>query len=227
MELGEHDVYRPDVAGWRRERLPELPAEAVVAVRPDWVCEILSPSNTRNDLLKKLRIYQRSGVPHQSAGFSGDQRGHADRERLEVAELVVQRVGHPREIDRTVLVCDDVAHPAPTLEAPREVAVDHLAVRQHAKHLPVRRWYRQAPLRNDVLTEINRPLHSAIEREEDHVLGIYLGQQALPRNLPPIPIEHGKRLTQRLQQGQAAVRIRHEPTRFPASRSAEARSARR
>ncbi len=64
MELGEHDVYRPDVAGWRRERLPELPAEAVVAVRPDWVCEILSPSNTRNDLLKKLRIYQRSGVPH-------------------------------------------------------------------------------------------------------------------------------------------------------------------
>jgi Uma2 family endonuclease len=64
VELGEHDVYRPDVVGWRRDRLPELPAEPVVAVRPDWVCEILSPSNTRNDLVKKLRIYQRSGVPH-------------------------------------------------------------------------------------------------------------------------------------------------------------------
>jgi Uma2 family endonuclease len=64
VQLEEHEVYRPDVAGWRRERMPELPADAVVTVRPDWVCEILSPSNTRNDLVKKLRIYQRCQVPH-------------------------------------------------------------------------------------------------------------------------------------------------------------------
>ena len=27
-------------------------------------CEILSPSNERNDVVKKMRTYQRSGVPH-------------------------------------------------------------------------------------------------------------------------------------------------------------------
>lgn len=59
-----HDIYRPDVAGWRRERLAELPEEALITVRPDWVCEILSPSNTRNDLVKKHRVYHRCQVPH-------------------------------------------------------------------------------------------------------------------------------------------------------------------
>jgi len=57
-------VYRPDVAGWRRERLPALPAEWPIPVRPDWVCEILSPSNSRNDVIKKMRVYQRCQVPH-------------------------------------------------------------------------------------------------------------------------------------------------------------------
>jgi Uma2 family endonuclease len=60
----DREIYRPDVAGWRRERLPELPREAPVTVRPDWICEILSPSNERNDLIKKMRTYQRCQVPH-------------------------------------------------------------------------------------------------------------------------------------------------------------------
>lgn len=61
----EHSqVYRPDVAGWRRESLPELPREVPITVRPDWVCEILSASNAHNDLVRKMRIYQRSGVQH-------------------------------------------------------------------------------------------------------------------------------------------------------------------
>lgn len=58
------NIFRPDVAGWRRERMPELPRDFPVKVRPDWVCEILSPSNERSDLIKKMRTYQRSGVPH-------------------------------------------------------------------------------------------------------------------------------------------------------------------
>jgi Uma2 family endonuclease len=57
-------VYRPDVAGWRREHLPTLADETPVTVRPDWVCEILSPSNASNDLIRKLRTYQRAGVGH-------------------------------------------------------------------------------------------------------------------------------------------------------------------
>lgn len=64
IELDIHDIYRPDVSGWRRERLPELPGEAIITIRPDWVCEVLSPSNTRNDLVRKHRGYHRGQVPH-------------------------------------------------------------------------------------------------------------------------------------------------------------------
>lgn len=56
-------VFEPDVAGWRRERLAELPAEVPVTVRPDWVCEILS-TNRRRDLVHKKRVYHRHEVGH-------------------------------------------------------------------------------------------------------------------------------------------------------------------
>ena len=56
-------VFRPDVAGWRRERLAELPAEVPITIRPDWIAEVLS-KNKRNDLIKKKRVYQRHGVGH-------------------------------------------------------------------------------------------------------------------------------------------------------------------
>ncbi len=64
IQLDEHEVYRPDVSGWLRERLPELPRESPILVRPDWACEVLSRSNARSDLVKKMRVYHRSGVPH-------------------------------------------------------------------------------------------------------------------------------------------------------------------
>jgi Uma2 family endonuclease len=59
----DSQVFRPDVAGWRRERLAQLPTEVPVTVRPDWVCEILS-KNRRNDLIKKKRVYHRHEVGH-------------------------------------------------------------------------------------------------------------------------------------------------------------------
>jgi len=58
------NTLRPDVVGWRRERLSRLPAGTPLTVVPDWICEILSPSNKQNDLFKKLRVYQRCKVPH-------------------------------------------------------------------------------------------------------------------------------------------------------------------
>lgn len=64
IQLDEHNIYRPDVSGWLRERLPELPRESPILVRPDWVCEVLSPSNARNDLVKKMRVYHQRGIPH-------------------------------------------------------------------------------------------------------------------------------------------------------------------
>ncbi len=64
VELAEHDVYRPDVVGWRRDRTPARPTGAPVRVRPDWVCEIVSLSRPSDDTVKKLRGYQGAGVPH-------------------------------------------------------------------------------------------------------------------------------------------------------------------
>jgi len=55
----------PDLAGWRVERVPELPDENPLTVRPDWCCEILSAGSTaRVDRLEKLPRYLAAGVPH-------------------------------------------------------------------------------------------------------------------------------------------------------------------
>lgn len=62
--LGTGDVVRPDVLGWRRETSAERPTGSPVRVRPDWVCEVVSPSNANTDTVKKLRLYHQAGVPH-------------------------------------------------------------------------------------------------------------------------------------------------------------------
>jgi Uma2 family endonuclease len=63
LHLGPH-VIVPDIAGWRRERLPKLPNTAYFETAPDWVCEVLSPSTVRIDRTDKLRIYAEYGVKH-------------------------------------------------------------------------------------------------------------------------------------------------------------------
>ena len=57
-------VYRPDLAGWWRERVPAPIKERPVPVRPDWICEIVSESNRTTDTVTKLTRYHGSGVPH-------------------------------------------------------------------------------------------------------------------------------------------------------------------
>jgi len=64
VELEPHELYRPDVAGWRRDRTPNRPSGWPVRERPDWVCEILSPSTAARDVGPKLRTYHRHGVEH-------------------------------------------------------------------------------------------------------------------------------------------------------------------
>jgi Uma2 family endonuclease len=62
LETG--DIVRPDVLGWRRERCADRPTGTPVRTRPDWVCEVVSPGNAKDDTLKKLRLYHRVTVPH-------------------------------------------------------------------------------------------------------------------------------------------------------------------
>jgi Uma2 family endonuclease len=60
----DRDVLVPDLAGWRRERMPKLPETAWFELPPDWICEILSPSTAKIDRVEKLPIYARHGVAH-------------------------------------------------------------------------------------------------------------------------------------------------------------------
>jgi len=65
LHLGSKpDKVVPDVAGWRRERMPEIPDAAAITIAPDWVCEVLSDRTRRLDRGKKQRIYAREGVKH-------------------------------------------------------------------------------------------------------------------------------------------------------------------
>jgi Uma2 family endonuclease len=58
------DVLVPDLAGWRRERMPEVPDSAAFDLAPDWVAEVLSPSTEASDRADKLPIYARERVEH-------------------------------------------------------------------------------------------------------------------------------------------------------------------
>jgi Uma2 family endonuclease len=64
VEYDPHELFRHDLAGWRRDRVPECPRGRPVRVRPDWVCEILSRSNEKRDLVDKMRVLRSAGVPH-------------------------------------------------------------------------------------------------------------------------------------------------------------------
>ncbi|MBK6519893.1 MAG: Uma2 family endonuclease [Polyangiaceae bacterium] len=63
VQLGAHLVVQPDLAGWRRERLPDPWDKRPIDVMPDWVCEVLSPSNAAHDRVTKRRLYAEHGVP--------------------------------------------------------------------------------------------------------------------------------------------------------------------
>jgi Uma2 family endonuclease len=58
------EVLVPDLAGWRRERLPTLPLDQRFEVTPDWVCEVLSPGTAKKDRVTKMPVYARYGVPY-------------------------------------------------------------------------------------------------------------------------------------------------------------------
>ncbi|HEX8436788.1 Uma2 family endonuclease [Archangium sp.] len=58
------DILVADLAGWRRERMPELPEVAAFTLTPDWVCEVLSPCSVAFDRARKMPVYAREGVKH-------------------------------------------------------------------------------------------------------------------------------------------------------------------
>lgn len=67
LHMGKPDprscVLVPDLAGWRRERMPLLPSVPAFTMTPDWVTEVLSPGSARHDRIRKGDIYAGLGIP--------------------------------------------------------------------------------------------------------------------------------------------------------------------
>lgn len=63
LHLAE-DIIVPDLAGWRRSRMPEIPDVPYFTLAPDWVCEVLSPSTEQLDRADKLPLFAENGVQH-------------------------------------------------------------------------------------------------------------------------------------------------------------------
>jgi Uma2 family endonuclease len=63
LHLGE-EVLVPDLAGWRRTRMPVPPDQPFFPLAPDWVCEILSPATAGFDRVRKMPVYLRERVGH-------------------------------------------------------------------------------------------------------------------------------------------------------------------
>jgi Uma2 family endonuclease len=62
--LEPHGSFVPDVAGWRRERMPVFPKTRPITLVPDWICEVTSPNDRGRDRVRKANLYLRAGLPH-------------------------------------------------------------------------------------------------------------------------------------------------------------------
>jgi Uma2 family endonuclease len=62
IRLTPHDIVRPDLAGWRRERLPAPWDVRPIDVPPDWACEVVSPSTHAFDRVHKRRLYAEADI---------------------------------------------------------------------------------------------------------------------------------------------------------------------
>jgi Uma2 family endonuclease len=98
----------PDIAGWRRERLPELP-EGRIDVVPDWVCEVLSPTTRSHDQRIKRPLYAQAGVKWMWV---------VD---VDAKTLVVSRNEGGRWLELGVFGDEDVMHAEPFEELPMEL----------------------------------------------------------------------------------------------------------
>ncbi len=61
LHLGSN-ILVPDLAGWRKERMPRFPDTAYFSLAPDWVCEVISPGTARTDRVVKMPIYAAESV---------------------------------------------------------------------------------------------------------------------------------------------------------------------
>jgi Uma2 family endonuclease len=63
IHLGSN-IFVPDIAGWKKERMPQLPKTAYFDLTPDWVCEVISQNTVRKDRVVKMPLYAKNKVQY-------------------------------------------------------------------------------------------------------------------------------------------------------------------
>jgi len=63
LHLGR-EVFVPDIAGWRKQRMPFIPNIAAFTLAPDWICETVSVQTANLDRNRKLPRYAKFGIDH-------------------------------------------------------------------------------------------------------------------------------------------------------------------
>jgi hypothetical protein len=63
LDLEDDEIVRPDLAGWRRERVPERPRGSPLQSRPDWLCHVIARSSAYEYAAQCLELAARNGVP--------------------------------------------------------------------------------------------------------------------------------------------------------------------
>jgi len=64
VQYESHEIFCHDLCGYRRDHHAEIPLAWPVKLRPDWVCELLSPNHEKRDLHDKRRVLEAAGVPY-------------------------------------------------------------------------------------------------------------------------------------------------------------------
>ena len=119
VTFAPHQIFRPDVLGWRRERVAKMPEEFATDVIPDWVCEILS-TNRGDDLVKKFRAYHQARVAHYwvldpldstLTVYRSEEGGYFVAQRAERGEKLRPEPFDALELEVGVLFGDDESEP--------------------------------------------------------------------------------------------------------------------
>ncbi len=116
LMLASGEIVRPDVAGWRRDTTAVRPTGTPIAERPDWVCEVVPPSNANRDTVAKLRLYHRAEIPFYwivdprdatLTVFRWSADGYVSRLRAESGEVVSPEPFEARSLAVASLFGDD------------------------------------------------------------------------------------------------------------------------
>jgi Uma2 family endonuclease len=63
VHLG-NDVLVPDIAGWRHDRMPDIPDADFIELAPDWVCDVVAPKNATLVRFRKMQCYAAHDIQH-------------------------------------------------------------------------------------------------------------------------------------------------------------------